>query len=111
MNHASNRGAVELISDPCQMLRLFWIGSVNGAATFVVARCIPNAAFKTDTNGMEATCLHSLTEGFSDSPTVIGNHDGARDIERRRDPWTRFDFDLPTTRASVMRCLLFNWLV
>ncbi len=107
VDHAPNRSALELVSNPCQVLRLFWVGSVNGAPAFIVSGSIPNATLKANTNSMKATCFHSLTEGLGNPPTVIGNHDGTGYVERRGDSGARFDLDLPATRSSLMGNPLF----
>ena len=102
MNQARNLYIAQLVGNPCQMFGLLWVGSKHGSTTLVLTGCVSDATFKADTDRPKATCLHALTEGLSDAPTVIGNDHGAARLNWCRNTWTRFNFNLPAPSAFVM---------
>ena len=87
------------------MLGLFRVGSVHCPSVFVLSGGITNATFEADSHGLEASCFHSLAEGFCNAPSIVGDDDqtGGRDgpVHAR----TRFNLHLPTAGTRLQgRC-------
>ena len=103
VDHACKLRIAELGGNPRQMLRLLGVNSEDGSSAFVLTGSVANTTLKANPNRLQAACLHALTEGFCDAPSVIGHKHRAAWIERRRNARAAFDFDLPTPCSLMSR--------
>ena len=102
MYESGQGGALELFRNPGEMFRLFGVGSVHRTSAFIMAGCVANSAFKSDTNGREPARFHPLTERFGDAPAVIRNHHCTGNGKGGWFTRTGFNFNLPATGAGLM---------
>ena len=102
MHESGQRGALELFCNPGEMFRLFGVGSVHRASALIMAGCVANSAFKSDTNGREPSRFHALTERFGDAPTVIRHDDRTGNGKGGWFTRTGLNFNLPATGAVLV---------
>ena len=102
MYESGQGGALELFRNPGEMFRLFGVGSVHRTSAFIMAGCVANSAFKSDTNGREPARFHALTERFGDAPAVIRHHHCTGNGKGGWFTRTGFNFNLPATGAGLM---------